>query len=76
MPSILGFEGLNPLTVYHSYNTSNVLKFVVLEVCDRSILDQKDILAHFITRLGRGTYTCSRWVTARTIIKHKGKILF
>ncbi|KAG1733713.1 hypothetical protein EDB19DRAFT_1929043 [Suillus lakei] len=32
MPSIFGFEGLNPLTVYYSYNTSNVLKFVVLEV--------------------------------------------
>ncbi|KAG2131654.1 hypothetical protein DEU56DRAFT_889632 [Suillus clintonianus] len=32
MPSIFGFEGLNPLTVYFSYNNSNVLKFVVLEV--------------------------------------------
>ncbi|KAG1732684.1 uncharacterized protein EDB91DRAFT_668529 [Suillus paluster] len=32
MPSIFGFEGLNPLTVYYGYDKSEVLKFIVLEV--------------------------------------------
>ncbi|KAG0706272.1 hypothetical protein DFH29DRAFT_191550 [Suillus ampliporus] len=32
MPSIFGFEGLNPLTVYYNYNKYRGLKFVVLEV--------------------------------------------
>lgn len=66
MHSVLGFEGLNPLAVYYSYNAFNVLKFFVLEVCDRSTLNQKYILAHFKTR----------WVIARTTIKDEGEFLF
>lgn len=66
MHSILGFEGLNPLAVYYSYIAFNVLKFFVLEVCDWSTLNQKYILAHFITR----------WVIARTTIKDEGEFLF
>jgi DUF1365 family protein len=33
MPSFLGFEGMNPLTVYFCYGSDKSLRVVILEVC-------------------------------------------
>ena len=62
MPSLLGFEGINPLTVYFCYKRGGELCAVVLEVSQVQLFIVRYCLNpawfRYITHSARGTFIC------------------
>jgi len=77
MPSLLGYEGINPLTVYFCYKPGDELWLTILEVILSSIRFRGydnliPLFFRFITRSEKVTSTSWKWAKMKTPILPKG----